>query len=380
MTGLQQNEKTCTIIFVRGIHHYFFNKTGNQGKEEMCVWAGCIGKKPCAPRLADTLEEIEGIWAGYYTGIATVNAGKLHYAKCAGCVSEWRKRFHVEDLPGCTGLIHSRTNSGGGDNRAHPYMAAHGKVAVVAQGSLRCFTHLRGKYIEFGNTLVDGRIFNSSEPDCDSWKIRLKDGQTPSLSDIVSNAIEREYEKTGDPVASMRKIGSEILEEAATMVLFNDRPGEIGFINMNQRIVYNFTDEGAFLSITPLALPGGYGAEIPGNTVGIITADSIKMEPLSNTLVISPFMPGNCCRSVIDYLKKNPGALLAFICNEAIAPLFSNEGLEYQAVAAYRTLENLLNNGYIRFVEEESRGCVGQKGRIFRYSLIDDENNLTTST
>ena len=51
----------------------------------MCVWVGCIAKKPCASSLADALEKIEGIWAGYYTGIVTVDGGKLHHAKCA-CV------------------------------------------------------------------------------------------------------------------------------------------------------------------------------------------------------------------------------------------------------------------------------------------------------
>ena len=188
----------------------------------MCVWVGCIAKKPCASSLADALEKIEGIWAGYYTGIVTVDGGKLHHAKCAGCVSEWRRRFRASDIPGCSGLMHSRTNSGGGDNRAHPYMAAHGKVGVVGQGSLRCFEHLLGRYVEIGNTLADGRIFNSSEACCDKWNIHLKDGQTPSLSDIVSNAIEREYEKTGDPIGSMRKVGSEILEEADAVL------GEMG--------------------------------------------------------------------------------------------------------------------------------------------------------
>ena len=337
----------------------------------MCVWVGCIAKKPCASSLADALEKIEGIWAGYYTGIVTVDGGKLHHAKCAGCVSEWRRRFRASDIPGCSGLMHSRTNSGGGDNRAHPYMAAHGKVGVVGQGSLRCFEHLLGRYVEIGNTLADGRIFNSSEACCDKWNIHLKDGQTPSLSDIVSNAIEREYEKTGDPIGSMRKVGSEILEEAATMVLFHDRPGEIGFINMNQHMVYNFTDDGAFLSITSLALPGGYGAEIPGNTVGIITGDTIKMEALSEALTINPFLPKGICRAVMNYLKEKPRALWGTVCNEAIAPLFPNKGLEYQAVAAYRALEELRNNGCIRFDEEESVGCSGQKGRIFKYSLSD---------
>lgn len=333
----------------------------------MCIWAACIGKKSCAPLLVNMLEKIEGIWAGYYTGIVTVDNEKLYYAKCAGCVNEWRKRFRAAELPGNTGLIHSRTNSGGGDNRAHPYIAAHAKVGVVSQGSLRNFAHLQDKYMEIGNTLADDRIFNSSEQECDKWRYRLKDGQTPSLSDIVANAIEQEYEKTGTPIASMRKISSKILEESATMVLFNDRPGEIGFINMNQRVVYNFTEEGAFLAITTLALPGGYGAEIPGNTVGIITIDSIKIEPLIADLVISPFMPRNTCQAVMDYLKEKPGAFLGTICNEAVAPLFPNKGLEYQAVAVYRVLETLLGNGKIRFEAEESRGCIGQPGRIFRY-------------
>jgi len=341
----------------------------SKGWKKMCVWTGFIGNRQCASGLLDALEAIEGVWAGHYTGLVTVDAAGLHYAKCAGCVGEWRKRFNVADVPGCTGLAHSRTPSGGGDNRAHPYMAAHGKVGVVSQGSLRSFSHLQDTYQEIGNTLADGRIFNSSEPTCDKWRFVLKDGQTPSLSDIVSNAIEREYEQTGDPVASMRKIGATILEESSTMVLFHDRPGEIGFINMNQRFVYNFTADGVYLAISTLALPQGYGTEIPGNTVGMFTKDTVTIEQLTAEYHVSPLFPDNLENAVLNYLEENPYVSLSAICNAAIKPLFTGDGLEYHAVASYRTLETLLRNGKVRYVEEESIGSVGQKARVFKYCL-----------
>lgn len=95
------------------------------------------------------------------------------------------------------------------------------------------------------------------------------------------------------------------------------------------------------------------------------------MEALSETLTINPFLPKGICRAVMNYLKEKPRALWGTVCNEAIAPLFPNKGLEYQAVAAYRALEELRNNGCIRFDVEDSVGCSGQKGRIFKYSLSD---------
>jgi len=53
----------------------------------MCNIAGYTGTRPAAPILLEMLRRQEGLCGGYYTGIATVHEGKIHYAKLAGDVA-----------------------------------------------------------------------------------------------------------------------------------------------------------------------------------------------------------------------------------------------------------------------------------------------------
>ena len=106
----------------------------------MCVWSAYAGKKEAAPLLLEALKKTEGYWAGYYTGIAVCSSSKeINFAKCVGHTGVWEERFNVADLPGNTGIAHSRTNSGGDDNFAHPYVGTEGIVALVSQGSVGIF-------------------------------------------------------------------------------------------------------------------------------------------------------------------------------------------------------------------------------------------------
>ena len=70
----------------------------------MCNIAGYVGKKAAAPILIEMLRRQEGIDAGYYTGIATVHEGKIHYRKLCGDLNSLLKNTDAASLP-------SRSNS-----------------------------------------------------------------------------------------------------------------------------------------------------------------------------------------------------------------------------------------------------------------------------
>ena len=77
----------------------------------MCNIAGYIGTEPAAPILLELIERQEGLAGGFYTGIATIHQGKLHWRKVVGDCARLLGETDAQDLPGTIGLAHSRSNS-----------------------------------------------------------------------------------------------------------------------------------------------------------------------------------------------------------------------------------------------------------------------------
>ena len=75
----------------------------------MCNIAGYVGERRAAPILIEMLRREEGIDAGFYTGIATLHEGKIHYRKLTGNLDDLLRETDAIDLPGNIGIIHSRT-------------------------------------------------------------------------------------------------------------------------------------------------------------------------------------------------------------------------------------------------------------------------------
>ena len=83
----------------------------------MCTIAGYVGTKPAAPLLIEMMRKEEGIDSGFYTGIATIHEGKIHYRKVVGDLAQLLKETDAAELPGTIGIIHSRTPGGLADAR-----------------------------------------------------------------------------------------------------------------------------------------------------------------------------------------------------------------------------------------------------------------------
>ena len=76
----------------------------------MCVIAGYMGNKQAAPVLLKMLQQEEGLGGGYYSGIATIHEGKLHYEKVvgdAGTLIKNTSAMHLlgTSLAGAVGLL-----------------------------------------------------------------------------------------------------------------------------------------------------------------------------------------------------------------------------------------------------------------------------------
>ena len=337
----------------------------------MCVWSAYAGDRQAAPLLWESLRKIEGVWGGFYTGLVTRDENGLHWEKCAGCTEVWKNRFDLKNFPGCEGLIHSRTLSGGGANRAHPFVGADGVVAVVSQGSAGIFKDDAPKFTDYANAmLARGRKCRSALPETsdDAARIfQLTDGTRASMSDIVVNAVEEQYLQHGDPVRAMKAVCGTLPEESATIFLFRDRPGFLGFVNMNQHVVCDFEEHAVWLSVTALGVPG-YAMEIPGNSVGFATASGeFHRERLSESYPeIDTRIPEKAVHAFLTAVRENPGLSLGKLCDLAIRPLFAHNSLEYCAVTAYRVLETLVREGEVRFEPALVPGWEKSSGRVFR--------------
>lgn len=101
----------------------------------MCVIAGYTGTKRAAPILIEMLKKMEYFDSGYATGIATIHEGRLYYAKAKGGIEMLLKMTNALNLPGTTGLIHSRP---GFDffNTTFPYVDDAGEYALMGNGTV----------------------------------------------------------------------------------------------------------------------------------------------------------------------------------------------------------------------------------------------------
>ena len=143
----------------------------------MCVWCAYAGDQQAAPLLWESLRKIEGLWGGYYTGLVTMDENGMHWEKCVGCTEIWQKQFQLKDFPGCAGLAHSRTPSGGDEHRAHPFVGADAVVALVSQGSSGIFADNTGAFTDCANAmLARGRKCRSAVPEEAIRSFVLTDG------------------------------------------------------------------------------------------------------------------------------------------------------------------------------------------------------------
>lgn len=100
----------------------------------MCIIAGYTGNKQAAPILIEMLKKTEYIDGGLSTGIATIHEGKLYMRKVVGDVETLLRETDALDLPGTTGIIHSRTG-GNHVEHAHPFLSDDEELALVLNGT-----------------------------------------------------------------------------------------------------------------------------------------------------------------------------------------------------------------------------------------------------
>ena len=110
----------------------------------MCNIAGYVGEKEAAPILIELFRKQEGLFGGFFTGIATHDGARLDYCKIQGELKILLNETNAASLKGKMGIAHSRTPSGGDSLWAHPFVTERDgavKMCYLANGNGGILAH-----------------------------------------------------------------------------------------------------------------------------------------------------------------------------------------------------------------------------------------------
>ena len=206
----------------------------------MCSIIGYKGNEHASSVLIEGLKKME--YRGYDSvGIATIKSGKLVMRKGVGKVAEVNKSLRLDELPGKSGIGHTRWATHGGivDSNAHPHLACNSTIAVVHNGIIENYDELKDELH------TSGHVFNS-ETD----------------SEVIAHLLEEYFEITRDIRLSMIFTCKRLVGSFAFVAIFNsstlcgaryDEPLIVGvgnddyFLSSDILGFLNYTDRAIFL-------------------------------------------------------------------------------------------------------------------------------------
>ena len=166
----------------------------------MCSIIGYYGKNLAAPILVKGLEKME--YRGYDSvGVATKSENGILVKKGVGKVIEVNNAIRLDDMPGITGIGHTRWATHGKvtDTNAHPHSSNSGKIAIVHNGIIENFQELKDGLIS------DGYNF-----------------QSDTDTEIIANLIQKNFEKTSDIKQTIMDTVSNLKGHYAFVIIFDD--------------------------------------------------------------------------------------------------------------------------------------------------------------
>ncbi len=249
----------------------------------MCNIAGYVGTERAAPILLELIERQEGLAGGYYTGIATIHEGKLHWRKVVGDCARLREETDADELPGAIGLAHSRSNSGGDWRWSHPFIACDDRLAYIANGSAGYFadrtaTDAAARALEAAGhaltAVADEQIGNYPA---------LAGGRSVHVSDVMAHAIEAELVAGAAPREAIRRVFLDLPAEVVGLFIAPAYPDNIFATRYTLPMCVAIDERGARVASSPT----GFGARpdwwtwVPPFSVATVRASGLEVEPLA---------------------------------------------------------------------------------------------------
>ncbi len=253
----------------------------------MCNIAGYVGTRDASPILIGMMQRQEGYNGGFYTGIATLHLGKLLHAKRTGNTQHLLDTTNAAELPGNIGIMHSRTNDGGGDVWAHPFIGYRGEEPVLAYLANGMLGHFSSRVQEYRNLaeelLAQGYRMALLEDTGSKPYLQLSDGTHAHMSDAMCQLILR-YMDSGIKMAdAIEAAFCRMPAEVVALTLRPEAPTCVAWARINMPVYVAFAAHGAYLASTPAAFPDDITTEpqlLPPCSSGYVYADHFTVKPM----------------------------------------------------------------------------------------------------
>ena len=190
----------------------------------MCSIIGYYGKNLAAPILVKGLEKME--YRGYDSvGVATKSENKILVKKGIGKVVQVNNAIHLDDLPGMTGIGHTRWATHGKvtDTNAHPHSSNSGKIAIVHNGIIENFQELKE------NLIADGYKF-----------------QSDTDTEVIANLIQKNFDQTSDIKQTIIDTVSKLKGHYAFVVIFEN--GTLAAARFHEPLIIGIGKNSYYLS------------------------------------------------------------------------------------------------------------------------------------
>lgn len=328
----------------------------------MCVIAGYLGTQPAAPVLIAMLQREEGFAGGFYTGLATVAEGQLHWDKVVGDVAALLATTDAAALPGNVGIMHSRSPSGGGREWSHPFVSCDERLAYIANGAPGVFAESTDLAACGNALLAQDHCFRSATAEAVGSYPVLSDGSCVHLSDVLCHLVEQRLAETGDLVRAATAAYQEAPAEVVGMVLHADTPDRIVAMGINYPLVIGFDATGAYLASTSMAFPPSVTSwqPLPPNCAATVTAHRVTFHPFPQPPrpVAAPPSDPALRAACLEALRNAERCHLGDLAR-ACQPLWPQGALAAVYPAVFPALAQLVAEGTAELVTERIPGMDG---------------------
>ncbi len=338
----------------------------------MCNIAGYVGERDAAPILLEMMSREAGYGGGYYSGIAVMSDGELHWDKVLGDMDLLYKALKGKSLPGKVGIIHSRSNSGGDREWSHPFISNDEKVAYVANGSYGAFADMKDNNREKVAAELEDRgvVFSSKSHPVGAYP-RLADGSGVHISEVMCHLIRMLIMDGLEPEDAIRRAFTFVPSEIVALAIDTDFPDAIFAARYNQPMMLGRAADGVYLATTALAFPEDVKFQaidiLPAGCSATIRKDGWTIhsfEPAIPVAQLNASIYRKAQNMILRHIRAASEPVSLGACCRLTKKLWPAGTLGQDAVLCYEALRGLQDEGKVKTVHVTVPGAPEGGGKI----------------